>query len=74
MVLTNYVSMNLGIHEKTEAQRNELQYQSIRIISLLIKFDDQWLSTQPDLVKALKQIWCDDNFQVNVIFAVAFTL
>lgn len=47
----------------TLQDRNELQYQSIRIISLLIKFDDQWLSEQQELVEALKKIWCDDAYQ-----------
>ncbi|CAH1110190.1 unnamed protein product [Psylliodes chrysocephalus] len=58
MMLSNYVNSNLELHE-----RNELQYQSIRIVSLLIKFDDQWLSTQNELVDALKQIWCDNSYQ-----------
>ncbi|CAH1997935.1 unnamed protein product [Acanthoscelides obtectus] len=58
MVLSNYTNLTLEAHE-----RNELQYQAIRIISLLIKFDDQWLSTQQELVDALKQIWCDDSYQ-----------
>ncbi|KAJ8954217.1 hypothetical protein NQ318_005812 [Aromia moschata] len=58
MVLSNYINLNLEPHE-----RNELQYQSIRIVSLLIKYDDQWLSTQQELVDALKQIWCDDAYQ-----------
>ncbi|XP_072379030.1 transcription-associated protein 1 [Diabrotica undecimpunctata] len=58
MVLSNYVNLLLEQNE-----RNELQYQSIRIVSLLIKFDDQWLSTQQELVDALKQIWCDDSYQ-----------
>ncbi|KAG5864322.1 hypothetical protein JTB14_004435 [Gonioctena quinquepunctata] len=58
MVLSNYINLNLELPE-----RNELQYQSIRIISLLIKYDDQWLSTQQELVDALKQIWCDDGYQ-----------
>lgn len=58
IVMSNYVNLNLELHE-----RNELQYQSIRIVSLLIKFDDQWLSTQQELVDAMKQIWCDDAYQ-----------
>ncbi|KAF5284945.1 hypothetical protein FQA39_LY16900 [Lamprigera yunnana] len=53
-----HISFNL-----TENERNELQHQSIRIISLLIRYDDQWLSTQQDLVEALKQIWCNDEYQ-----------
>lgn len=61
MALANtHISFNL-----TETERNELQHQSIRIISILIKCDDQWLSTQQELVEALKQIWCNDEYQVN---------
>jgi len=44
--------------------KTEMQYQSIRITSLLIKQDDQWLSSQHQLVNAYKQIWCDDQYQV----------
>ncbi|XP_066149283.1 transcription-associated protein 1 isoform X2 [Euwallacea fornicatus] len=58
----NSVSRDLGIQETNEWQKNEMQFQSIRIISLLIKFDDQWLSTKPDLIDVLKQIWCDDTY------------
>lgn len=58
MIMSNYTNMNLEQHEK-----NELQYQSIRIISLLIKYDDQWLSNQQELVDAMKKIWCDDAYQ-----------
>ncbi|XP_030767739.1 transcription-associated protein 1 [Sitophilus oryzae] len=60
MVRSNYLNLNMTAQEK-----NELQFQGIRIISLLIKFDDEWLSTQPDLVEALKQIWCDDAYQMR---------
>ncbi|XP_050299225.1 transcription-associated protein 1 isoform X2 [Anthonomus grandis grandis] len=63
LVQSNYVSINLGLQDRNDNQKNEFQYQGIRIISLLIKYDDQWLSTQQDLVEALKQIWCDDNYQ-----------
>ncbi|KAI4454767.1 ataxia telangiectasia mutated atm -related [Holotrichia oblita] len=58
LALSNNVTSSLTVPEK-----NELQYQSIRIISLLIKYDDQWLSTQLELVEALKQIWCNDEYQ-----------
>lgn len=56
-----------GNSNLTLLERNELQYQSIRIISLLIKYDDQWLSSQIELVEALKQIWCNDAYQVGII-------
>lgn len=51
----------------THTDKNEMQYQAIRVISLLIKHDDQWFSTQPDIVEALKRIWCNDAYQVNTI-------
>lgn len=77
MALANtHISFNL-----TETERNELQHQSIKIISVLIKHDDQWLSTQQELVEALKQIWCNDEFQVisnlrnnHLIIALIFKL
>ena len=63
MLRANYFNVNMRV-----AERNELQYQSIRIISLLIKFDDRWLATQQDLVEALKQIWGEDSYQVIYLF------
>ncbi|GAB1859196.1 Transformation/transcription domain-associated protein [Camponotus japonicus] len=47
----------------THMEKNELQYRAIKIIGILIKFDEQWLSTQNQLVGALKQIWCNDDYQ-----------
>ncbi|XP_046480160.1 transformation/transcription domain-associated protein [Neodiprion pinetum] len=47
----------------TAAEKSELQHQAVRIISILIKFDEQWFSTQGQLVAALKQIWCNDEYQ-----------
>lgn len=49
--------------------KNEMQYQAVRIISLLIKYDDQWLSTQHDIIEALKRIWCNDQYQVCCFIA-----
>lgn len=43
--------------------RLSLQYHALRIVSLLIKHDDQWLATQQKLVETVKQIWCDDSYQ-----------
>lgn len=42
--------------------RNEL-YQGIRIVSVLIKNDDQWLSSQQELVDGFKRIWCNGDYQ-----------
>ncbi|XP_032685098.1 transformation/transcription domain-associated protein [Odontomachus brunneus] len=44
-------------------EKSELQYRAIKIIALLIRFDEQWLSTQTQLVSALKQIWCANDYQ-----------
>lgn len=54
---SGHVDLNL-----TQIGRNEM-YQSIRIVSILIKFDDQWLSTQQELVETYKQVWCNDQYQ-----------
>ncbi|XP_058799221.1 transformation/transcription domain-associated protein [Phymastichus coffea] len=45
-------------------EKSELQHQAIRIVSVLIKFDDQWLSSQTQLVTALRQIWCNDDYHM----------
>ncbi|XP_047506869.1 transcription-associated protein 1 isoform X1 [Pieris napi] len=46
----------------SQPDKIEMQFQAIRVISLLIKFDDQWLSTQHDLIELLKRIWCTDQY------------
>ncbi|CAH2988559.1 unnamed protein product [Chilo suppressalis] len=46
----------------TQPDRAEMQFQAVRVISLLIKYDDQWLSTQHDLIELLKRIWCSDQY------------
>ncbi|XP_008557972.1 transformation/transcription domain-associated protein [Microplitis demolitor] len=46
----------------TTSDKYELQHQAIRIISVLIKFDEQWLSTQGQIVAALKQLWYQDGY------------
>lgn len=46
----------------TQEERYELQYQSIRIVSLLVKFDDQWLSSINQLASTYIHIWCSDQY------------
>ncbi|KAL3832377.1 hypothetical protein ACJMK2_024027 [Sinanodonta woodiana] len=43
--------------------RSDLEFQAILIIHILVRFDDKWLSTQPQLVNCLKKIWISDAFQ-----------
>ncbi|XP_063838916.1 transcription-associated protein 1 [Ostrinia nubilalis] len=45
-----------------QADRAEMQFQAIRVVSLLIKYDEQWLSTQHDLIELIKRIWCSDQY------------
>lgn len=47
----------------THMEKSEVQYRAIKIIGILIKCDEQWLSTQSQLVGALKQIWYNDDYQ-----------
>lgn len=63
---TRLINLALGNSSQQSLQpmdKREMQYQSIRITSLLIKLDDQWLSSQHQLINAYKQIWCDDQYQ-----------
>lgn len=48
-----------------QADKAEMQFQAIRVISILIKYDDQWLATQHDLIELLKRIWCSDQYHVS---------
>lgn len=62
--LIEMVTMSTGHVDLNTQQRgrNEL-YQSIRIVSILIKYDDQWLSSNQELVETYKQVWCNDEYQ-----------
>ncbi|XP_054724829.1 transformation/transcription domain-associated protein-like [Uloborus diversus] len=66
------VSMTLGVNQSATALGasatanfaiQEIQYQAIRIVSLLVKYDDQWLSEQHQLVACLRKIWISKEFQ-----------
>ena len=45
------------------SEKNELRYRAIVIVSILIKFDEEWLPMQIQLVDMIKQIWCNDEYQ-----------
>ncbi|GIY45230.1 hypothetical protein CDAR_3781 [Caerostris darwini] len=42
---------------------HEIEFQAIRIVSLLTKMDEQWLSEQHQLVACLRKIWISKEFQ-----------
>lgn len=62
--LTLYTSSALNVNciTLTYAEKLEMQYLSIRLISILIKFDDQWLSSQTQLVSVVQKIWRDSKY------------
>lgn len=39
-----------------------LKFQAISITSILVKYDEQWLAGQQELVDTLKKIWSSDEF------------
>lgn len=45
--------------------RYEAQHQAVLIIHTLIEYDDQYLSTQADIVNALKSVWSTDLYKVS---------
>ncbi|OTF83016.1 hypothetical protein BLA29_004623, partial [Euroglyphus maynei] len=41
------------------------RYQIVRIVSILIKHDSNWLTNQTELIKSLKAIWLSNSFHVD---------
>lgn len=55
----------------SDQDRAEMQYQSIRIISILIKFDKQWIKHNYVIILNLNKIWCNDEYLVRLKFLTA---
>lgn len=47
----------------TGTTKHELEFQAVRITSIIVKFDDKWLSSQTQLVATFRKIWISDPFQ-----------
>ncbi|PNI89690.1 TRRAP isoform 7 [Pan troglodytes] len=47
----------------TSTMRLDLQFQAIKIISIIVKNDDSWLASQHSLVSQLRRVWVSENFQ-----------
>lgn len=47
----------------TPEEQYEAQHQAIAIIETLMEFDENWLSTQDDIISALKVIWESDLYK-----------
>uniref|UniRef100_A0A670YI66 Transformation/transcription domain associated protein n=1 Tax=Pseudonaja textilis TaxID=8673 RepID=A0A670YI66_PSETE len=47
----------------TSTMRLDLQFQAIKIISIIVKNDEGWLANQHSLVSQLRRVWVSDTFQ-----------
>ncbi|XP_025029317.1 transformation/transcription domain-associated protein, partial [Python bivittatus] len=47
----------------TSTMRLDLQFQAIKIISIIVKNDECWLANQHSLVSQLRRVWVSDAFQ-----------
>ncbi|XP_048847031.1 transformation/transcription domain-associated protein isoform X2 [Brienomyrus brachyistius] len=47
----------------TSTARLDLQFQAIKIISIIVKHDESWLAGQHSLVGQLRRVWVSDAFQ-----------
>ncbi|XP_058013081.1 transformation/transcription domain-associated protein [Ahaetulla prasina] len=47
----------------TSTMRLDLQFQAIKIISIIVKNDECWLANQHSLVSQLRRVWVSDTFQ-----------
>ncbi|XP_078728881.1 transformation/transcription domain-associated protein isoform X3 [Lampetra fluviatilis] len=52
-----------GSPTTTPSSRLDLQFNAIKIISILVKHDEKWLPGQPGLVSHLRRVWVSDAFQ-----------
>ncbi|XP_076359114.1 transformation/transcription domain-associated protein-like [Tachypleus tridentatus] len=43
--------------------KQDIQYQIILLVSLLVKHDEQWLSGQHQLVACIRNVWVSEEFQ-----------
>lgn len=55
-------ALNINCHTLTQPEKMEMQYIGIRLVSILIKMDDQWLSSQSQLVSVVQKIWRDSKY------------
>ncbi|KAM4631836.1 transformation/transcription domain-associated protein isoform 1-T1 [Discoglossus pictus] len=47
----------------TSTMRLDLQFQAIKIISIIVKNDESWLANQHSLVSHLRRVWVSEAFQ-----------
>lgn len=60
---TKLVNMTLVMNQTGSPAVHEVQFLAIRIVNLLVKYDDQWLSEQHQLVACLRKVWISKEFQ-----------
>lgn len=51
-------------------EKAAIRYHAIKTVSLIIKYNDQWLASQKKITTILTRIWTDsDSYQVSTIFS-----
>ncbi|KAI5754015.1 hypothetical protein M8J77_005069 [Diaphorina citri] len=62
LILYTFSAINPNCTNLTTAEKLEMQYIGIRLVSILIKLDTKWLSSQNQLISVMQKIWCDDEY------------
>lgn len=62
LLLYTYSALNPNCTNLNTAEKLEMQYIGIRIVSILIKLDDKWLATQIQLTSVMQKIWCEEEY------------
>lgn len=62
LILYTFSAVNPNCTNLTTAEKLEMQYIGIRLVSILIKLDTKWLASQTQLISVMQKIWCDDEY------------
>lgn len=46
----------------TKEEKMEIRFRAIRIVSMLIDYDNNWLTTQTQLITVIKQVWYKNEY------------
>lgn len=44
-----------------------IEYETVRIIYVIVRLDKTWISNQTDLIISLSELWASANYQVSLI-------
>uniref|UniRef100_A0A8D8TZY5 Transformation/transcription domain-associated protein n=1 Tax=Cacopsylla melanoneura TaxID=428564 RepID=A0A8D8TZY5_9HEMI len=63
LIVYTYAAHNPNFTNWTTAEKLEMQYMGIRLVSILIKLDTKWLASQNQLISVMQKLWCDEYLQ-----------